>query len=285
MKKVLLIGGSDTCAGAGIQVDLKAVTAFGVYGTTVVTALTAQNTLGVQDVYPVPPAFVAQQIDSVMKDIGTDALKTGMLLDKDTVRVVADKINEYGISKVVIDPVILAKGGRPLLNKDALEVLKSALIPLSLLITPNIPEAERLAGISIGTATDLQEAARRLHGLGARNVLIKGGHFTGETAPATSGRAVPASGGQADELSRNGGQAVVQDLLYDGKGFTFFASPRVTGVTIHGSGCVLASSICAGLAKGYTLLEAIRTAREFLLRAMQHPLRIGKGHEVINFKP
>lgn len=265
MKKVLLIGGSDSGAGAGVQVDLKVVTAMGVYGTTAITALTAQNTLGVQDICPVPPAFVAQQIDSIMQDIGTDALKTGMLLNKDIVKVAVDKIKEYKIDKVVVDPVILSKGGYPLLNEDALEVLKSALFPLTLLLTPNVPEAERLAGISVSRTSDLEEAARRLHSLGARNILIKGGHFVGEAASA--------SGGLPSE---------VQDLLYDGREFISFSSPRLPGISIHGSGCMLASSIAAGLAKGHTLLDAIRTAREFLLKAIRHPLRIGMGHEVID---
>lgn len=259
MKRVLLIGGSDTCAGAGIQADLKAVTALGVYGTTIITALTAQNTQGVQDIYPVPPAFVARQIDSIMQDIGTDALKTGMLLNKDIVKVVADKIKEYKIDKVVIDPVILAKGGYPLLNEEALEVLRSELFPLASLVTPNIPEAERLTGISIRGIPDRWEAVRRLHAVGAKNVLIKGGHahFTGEE---------------------------VEDVFYDGRELTTFSARRIPGVDVHGSGCVLASSISAGLAKGYSLLESIRTAREFLLKAMHRPLRIGKGHEVIDPK-
>jgi hydroxymethylpyrimidine/phosphomethylpyrimidine kinase len=255
MKKVMLIGGSDSGAGAGVQADLKTVTALGVYGTTVITALTAQNTLGVQDIYPVPPAFVAQQIDSVMQDIGTDALKTGMLLEKEIVKVVAEKICKYGIEKVIVDPVILAKGGYPLLNEDALEVLKSALISFSLLVTPNVNEAERLSGVTVTGTSDLKEAAKRLHALGARNVLIKGGHLTGEEA---------------------------QDLLYDGREFTTFTSPRIPGVSIHGSGCMLASSISAGLAKGQPLKEAIRLAREFLQKAMLHPLSVGKGHEVID---
>jgi hydroxymethylpyrimidine/phosphomethylpyrimidine kinase len=260
-KKVLIIGGSDPGAGAGIQADLKAVTALGVYGTTVITALTAQNTQAVRDVYPVAPAFVAQQIDSIMQDIGTDALKTGMLLDKEVVRVVADRINRYGIDKVVVDPVIEAKGGYPLLNEEGIEALKSDLLPLALLVTPNIPEAVRLAGMSAdlhstsGGRADLEEAALQLHCLGARNVLIKGGHFPGRE---------------------------VEDLFYDGKEFTRLSSPRLPGISVHGSGCVLASSISAGLAMGIPLLEAIRTARESLLKAMRRPLRIGKGHEVLD---
>lgn len=255
MKKVMLIGGSDSGAGAGIQADLKAATAMGVYGTTVITALTAQNTLGVQGIYPVPPAFVAQQIDSVMQDIGTDALKTGMLLDGEIIRVVAEKISKYGIKKVVVDPVILAKGGHPLLKEDALGVLKSVLIPMSFLVTPNVNEAEWLSGVTIMGSQDLKDVAKRLHGLGARNILIKGGHLTGEEA---------------------------QDLLYDGREFTTFTSPRIPGISIHGSGCVLASSISAGLAKGQSLPEAINTARELLQKAMRHPIHIGKGHEVVD---
>lgn len=255
IRKVLLIGGSDPGAGAGIQADLKAVTALGVYGTTVITALTAQNTLGVRDTYPIPPAFVAQQIDSIMQDIGTEALKTGMLLDKGVVKVVADKIKKYGIDKTVVDPVITAKDGYPLLDEDAIGVMKSELFPLALLVTPNVPEAERFTGVSIKKVSGLEEAAKRLHGLGVRNILIKGGHLV---------------------------EKDVEDLFYDGKEFIPFYSPRIPGISIHGSGCALASFISAGLAKGLSLLEAIHAAREFLLKTMGRPLCIGKGHEVID---
>ena len=256
MKKVLLIGGSDSGAGAGIQADLKVVTAVGVYGTTVITTLTAQNTLGVQEICPVPPAFVAQQIDSIMQDIGTDALKTGMLLNKDIVKVVAAKIREYGIEKVVVDPIILSKGGYALLKEDAVEVLKSELLPISFLVMPNISEAERLTGVSIEKSSDKREAAERLHYLGARNVLIKGGHFR-----------------SAKE---------VEDLFYDGNQFTLLPATRIEGVNLHGSGCILASLVSAALAKGFESLAAIYFAREHLLKVMTNPLRIGNGYEVMN---
>ncbi len=257
VKKILIIGGSDSSAGAGIQVDLKVVTAFGAYGTTVITAITSQNTTGVHDVCPLPAGCVSEQIDCIMHDIGTDAVKTGMLVDEGTVKIVADKIMHYGMRNVVVDPVMTAKGGYPLLSEEAIEVLKSSLLPLALLVTPNIPEAEKLTGLSINKSSDRWLAAEKLYSLGAQNVLIKGGHF----------RAMDGE---------------VEDIFYDGKEFTFLPAPRIPGPSLHGSGCVLASAIAANLAREYPLFEAICLARERLLEAMRNPLVIGKGCTVID---
>ncbi len=269
MKKVLIIGGSDSGAGAGIQADLKTVTALGVYGTTVITAITSQNTQGVQSVHAVPAASVGEQIDSVMSDIGADAVKTGMLLNYEITEVVAGKIRDYGLMNLVVDPVLRAKDGSALLAGDAaIKMLVAGVLTQALLVTPNIPEAETLSGLSIRRPADIEEAARYIHGLGAKNVLIKGGH-----AP-------------ADWPSQQKG--VVEDVFYDGQRFRWLVSPRVdVGVGagaggIHGSGCTLASAIAAGLAHGKTVEEAVLFGKEFLSGAMTRTVRVGRGHCVLD---
>ncbi|MHC4196788.1 MAG: bifunctional hydroxymethylpyrimidine kinase/phosphomethylpyrimidine kinase [Planctomycetota bacterium] len=264
MKKVLIIGGSDSGGGAGIQTDLKTVTALGVYGTTVITAITSQNTQGVQSVQAVPAASVGEQIDSVMSDIGADAVKTGMLLNYEIAEVVAGKIRDYKLMNLVVDPVLRAKDGSALLAGDAaVNMLVAGLLTQALLVTPNIPEAEVLSGLSIMRPTDIEEAARYIHGLGAKNVLIKGGH-----AP-------------ADWPSRQKG--VVEDVFYDGQRFRQLVSPRVdVGAGIHGSGCTLASAIAAGLAHGKTVEEAVLFGKEFMSGAMTRTVRVGRGHCVLD---
>lgn len=264
MKKVLIIGGSDSGGGAGIQADLKTVTALGVYGTTVITAITSQNTQGVQSVHPVPAASVGEQIDSVMSDIGADAVKTGMLLNYEITEVVAGKIRDYRLMNLVVDPVLRAKDGSALLVGDAaIKMLVAGVLTQALLVTPNIPEAEVLSGLSIRRPADIEEAARYIHGLGAKNVLIKGGH-----AP-------------ADWPSQQKG--MVEDVFYDGQRFRGLASPRVdVGVGVHGSGCTLASAIAAGLAHGKTVEEAVLFGKEFLSGAMMRTVRVGRGHCVLD---
>ncbi len=268
MKKVLIIGGSDSGGGAGIQADLKTVTALGAYGTTVITAVTSQNTQGVQSVHAVPAASVGEQIDAVMSDIGADAVKTGMLLNYEIAEVVAGKIRDYKLMNLVVDPVLRAKDGSVLLAGDAaVKMLVAGLLTQALLVTPNIPEAEILSGLSIRRPTDIEEAARYIHGLGAKNVLIKGGH-----AP-------------ANWPSRQKG--VVEDVFYDGQQFRELVSPRVdvgagAGAGIHGSGCTLASAIAAGLAHGKTVEEAVLFGKEFMSGAMTRTVRVGRGHRVID---
>jgi hydroxymethylpyrimidine kinase/phosphomethylpyrimidine kinase len=269
MKKVLIIGGSDSGAGAGIQADLKTVTALGVYGTTVITAITSQNTQSVQSVHAVPAASVGEQIDSVMSDIGADAVKTGMLLNYEIVEVVARKIRDYKLMNLVVDPVLRSKDGSALLAGDAaIKMLVAGVLTQALLVTPNIPEAEALSGLSIRRPADIEEAARYIHGLGAKNVLIKGGH-----AP-------------ADWPSRQKG--VVEDVFYDGQRFRQLVSPRVDlgagagAGGIHGSGCTLASAIAAGLAHGKTVEEAVLFGKEFLSGAMTRTVRVGRGHSVLD---
>lgn len=264
MHKVLLVGGSDSGGGAGIQADLKTVTALGCFGTTAITALTAQNTLGVEAIHPVPPAFVAQQIDSIMQDIGTDALKTGMLLNKEIIEVVSGKIRQYKIGKVVVDPVISAKGGGSLFDKSALGFLISELLPLALIVTPNLPEAEVLTGRPIKRPSDVEEAARLIFGMGVKGVLIKGGHAPREWYTEKD---------------------TIKDVFYDGLGFHHLTYPLVAGVDAHGGGCTLASAIAAGLAKGPAsggLMEATLSARNFISELLKHPIKIGQGYETLN---
>jgi hydroxymethylpyrimidine kinase/phosphomethylpyrimidine kinase len=257
MYKVLIIAGSDSGGGAGIQADLKTLTALGAFGTCVITAITAQNTLGVQNTYEIPAQIVAQQTDSIMADIGTDALKTGMLCNADIVRVVSSKIKQYEIANVVVDPVMVAKGGVQLLSLDGVNALISDLIPISFLITPNIFEAERLSGLTIRSLSDMEESAKLIHKLGAENVLIKGGHLVV-------------------------GEDVVTDVLYDGKTFECFSSERIKTQNTHGIGCTYASAIATGLAKGKGLREAIKDARSFITNALRTSYNPGKGHGTLN---
>ncbi|MEE9584369.1 MAG: bifunctional hydroxymethylpyrimidine kinase/phosphomethylpyrimidine kinase [Candidatus Brocadiales bacterium] len=266
MNKVMVIGGSDSGGGAGIQADLKTVTALGAFGTTVITAITVQNTLGVQSVHAVPPDVVGDQLDSIMNDIGTDAVKTGMLLNEAIVAVVSEKIREYGIDNVVVDPVLHAKDGSALLEGNAaVKKLISELLPLALIVTPNIPEAEILCGISIKQPAHLEEAARVIHGLGAKNVFVKGGH--------------------APEDWPSSKKGVIEDLFYDGKDFRRFVSPKVdTGDagSVHGSGCTLASAIATGLALGKDIEEAALSAKEFLNDVIRRSIKVGRGYNVLD---
>ncbi|MFX1455012.1 MAG: bifunctional hydroxymethylpyrimidine kinase/phosphomethylpyrimidine kinase [Promethearchaeota archaeon] len=258
MKKVLTIAGSDSGGGAGIQADLKTFSARGVYGMSVITALTAQNTIGVQSIYEVEPVFVAEQIDSVMLDIGADAWKTGMLTNTKIIQIVADKARKYNIKLLVIDPVMIAKSGDYLLKPDAIETLISDLIPLAYVITPNHYEAQALASIDIKNLNDARKAAQKLHKQGAQNVVIKGGHLP-------------------DSL-------YAIDLLYDGNDFIEFQAPRVNTKNTHGTGCTFASAIAAELAKGAHIKSAVHTAKAYLTAAIQmaNNLEIGKGHGPTN---
>ena len=263
MHKVMIIGGSDSSGGAGIQADLKTVTALGVYGTTVIAALTAQNTLGVQSIQSVPPAFVGEQIDSIMNDVGAEAVKTGMLLNDEIAIVVSKKMREYQLDNVVVDPVLYAKDGSALLaGNDALKTLISELLPLAVIVTPNIPEAEVLSGVSIRQPADVKKAAIAIYELGAKTVLIKGGHAPGDWPSHKKG--------------------VVEDLFYDGSNFRELVSPRADVGSVHGGGCTLASAIAAGLARGKTVEEAVLFAKEFLSESMRCSIKVGRGHNVLD---
>lgn len=258
MKKVLTIAGSDSGGGAGIQADLKAFAARGVYGMSALTAITAQNTVGVQGVFELPAEFVGQQIDSVMSDIGADAWKTGMLSNAEIIRVVAGRARRYKMERLVIDPVMVAKSGDPLLREEAREALVEALVPLAYVITPNHHEAQVLTGLDINTLEDMREAAAAIHEMGARNVVVKGGHLPG-TADAT-------------------------DVLYDGREFTELDAPRIDTPNTHGTGCTFASAIAAELAKGNEVPAAVRIAKEYLTAALRAAvdLHIGQGHGPLN---
>jgi hydroxymethylpyrimidine/phosphomethylpyrimidine kinase len=266
--RALTIAGSDSGGGAGIQADLKTFSACGVYGTSVLTALTAQNTLGVQGVVYVDAAFVQQQLTSVLDDIGTDAVKTGMLGSRDIIQAVADELARRDVKNLVVDPVMIAKGGQPLIDRDATESLAKALLPLATVVTPNIPEAEVLSGISIETLSDCQRAAKTLHELGAKYVVVKGGHAT--TAWNELGDIVDAS-----RLTNTS-----VDVLYDGNQFTYFASERIPTNKTHGTGCTFSSAITASLASGDDVFSAVARAKAFIHNAIlsAKDWDVGSGH-------
>ncbi|WP_043933225.1 bifunctional hydroxymethylpyrimidine kinase/phosphomethylpyrimidine kinase [Bacillus sp. EB01] len=256
MKKVLTIAGSDSGGGAGIQADIKTFQELGVYGMSVLTAVTAQNTLGVQAVYPMSVDTVVEQIRSIGNDIGTDALKTGMLFNAEIIEAVSRNIAVYNWKNVVVDPVMIAKGGASLLQQEAVTAMKKDLLPLAKVVTPNIPEAEVLTGLSITTDEDKKKAAKQLYSLGVQNVVIKGGH---------------------DE---NTSQSI--DILFDGKEFLYFASERIQTKNTHGTGCTFSAAIAAELAKGSTVFDAVSHAKRFIQAAIEHPIDIGTGHGPTN---
>ncbi|MDB5079724.1 MAG: bifunctional hydroxymethylpyrimidine kinase/phosphomethylpyrimidine kinase [Chloroflexi bacterium] len=252
--KALTIAGSDSGGGAGIQADLKTFSALGAYGASVITALTAQNTLGVQGIYEVSPEFVYQQIESVMCDIGTDAAKTGMLFNAAVIEAVSQALRRFGPQKLVVDPVMYAKSGHALLLPEAVSAMCEKIMPLAYLVTPNIPEAEALAGMKIENEPDIHEAARRIKGLGARNVLIKGGHLAGETSP---------------------------DFLFEDESFKVLEAPRLPTKNSHGTGCTLSAAITALLARNFSLGDAVTGAKEYLTGALAAAPTIGAGHSPV----
>jgi hydroxymethylpyrimidine/phosphomethylpyrimidine kinase len=256
VKKVLTIAGSDSGGGAGIQADLKTFQELEVFGMSALTAVTAQNTLGVQAVFPLTAEAVSKQIESIGEDIGTDALKTGMLFNAEIIKAVSEKIQYYNWKNVVVDPVMIAKGGASLLQIEAISAMKQYLLPLAMVITPNIPEAEVLTGIQIRTDEGKREAAKLLYDLGVKNVVIKGGH---------------------DE---NQNESI--DLLYDGNEFTTFTSKRVQTKNTHGTGCTFSAAVTAELAKGLPVNEAVSKAKNFIQAAIEDQLQIGQGHGPTN---
>jgi hydroxymethylpyrimidine/phosphomethylpyrimidine kinase len=247
--KALTIAGSDSGGGAGIQADLKTFSAFRVFGMSVITAVTAQNSLGVQGVENLPAAFVAQQLRSVLEDIGTDAAKCGMLSTAPIIDAIASTLAEHPIEKLVVDPVMVAKSGDMLLQPDARKALVERLLPLAFVVTPNLPEAEALAGVPVNGRSDMEEAARRIHALGPRYVLVKGGHLKGDAV----------------------------DLLWNGRALTEFTVPRVDSANTHGTGCTLSAAIAAGLARGQALGDSIRSAKAYVTRAIREGFKAGHG--------
>ena len=253
--RVLVIAGSDSGGGAGIQADIKTVTALGGYAATAITALTAQDTHGVHGVLPVPAAFVGMQIDCVLGDIGADAFKTGMLDRAEIITLVAERIAARPELPFVLDPVMVAKGGARLMQQDALGSLKRSLLPHATLLTPNLPEAEILAGFAIHNLDEMRAAAEQLLTLGVPAVLLKGGHLPG---------------------------AEVFDLLATEHGVETFRAARIDSRHTHGTGCTLASAIATGLAQGMGLRDAVLRARAYLRRAIEQAPGHGGGHGPLN---
>jgi len=250
----MTIAGSDSGGGAGIQADLKTFAALGVYGTSAITAVTAQNTRGVFAVAEVPEDVVGIQIDVVLEDIGTIAAKTGMLSSAPIIRVVADRLEAWGVEKLVVDPVMIAKSGDQLLQDGAIAELIAALLPIALIVTPNIPEAEVLSGRPIVDDDDAREAARTIGSLGPQFVVIKGGHRLGDPT----------------------------DLIFDGRDFVELTGPRVATTNTHGTGCTFSAALAAYLALGLDPLDAISRSKEFIVGALEASFFIGDGHSPVN---
>ncbi|MDU4697258.1 MAG: bifunctional hydroxymethylpyrimidine kinase/phosphomethylpyrimidine kinase [Paenibacillus sp.] len=255
--RALTIAGSDSGGGAGIQADLKTFQELDVYGMSAITAVTVQNTLGVSKVYPLPPEAAAEQIEAVGSDLGVDALKTGMLFSAEIIEAVAAQIRAFGWTQVVVDPVMVAKGGASLLQSEAVQALRGQLLPLAYLVTPNLPEAEVLSGLTIRSMEDRREAAKRICAYGARQVVVKGGH-------------------DVDPGDR------IVDLYYDGAAFTELVGQRIPTLHTHGTGCTFSAALTAELAKGTPALEAVRIARAFIQAAIEQELRLGQGHGPTN---
>ena len=247
--RVLTIAGSDSGGGAGIQADLKTITALGGFGTSAITALTAQNTCGVSRVLPVEPDFVVEQIDVVMDDIGADAAKTGMLANCAVIEAVADCVRRRGVRPLVVDPVMVAESGARLLEEDAESAMRDLMLPLAEVVTPNLQEAEVLAGLRVEDVDSMKEAARRLHACGSRRVLVKGGHLPGEPV----------------------------DVLFDGRDFREVRRPRVDTPNRHGTGCTYSAAIATGLAYGLDVPAAVEWARDALQAGLEGALRVGRG--------
>ncbi len=249
MKKALTVAGSDCSGGAGVQADLKTFSALGVFGMSVIVSVVAENTSRVIDIQDVTPDMIGKQLDAVFEDIDVDAVKIGMLSKPDCMRIVAKKIREYSAKKVVVDPVMYAKDGSALMSSEFIDVFIDEIIPVSYLITPNIPEAEIISGIKIKNFDDMKEAAEIIYGFGPKNVLIKGGHSEGDAV----------------------------DVLFDGKDFSTFVAKRIYTKNTHGTGCTLSSAIAANLALGKDVYNSVLLAKEFITTAIEHSLDIGKG--------
>ena len=254
MKTALTIAGSDSCGGAGIQADIKTMTVNGVYAMSAVTALTAQNTTGVTSIMEATPEFLGDQLDAIFTDIFPDAVKIGMVSSKELIRVIAEKLKQYGAKQIVLDPVMVATSGAKLISDDAVEALKSELIPLASVITPNIPEAEVLSGMKITSPEAMEAAAEKIYREFGCAVLMKGGH-------------------QQNDANY---------YLYGDEGGTWFYGKRIDNPNTHGTGCTLSSAIAANLAKGLCLSEAVDRAKTYLSGALAAMLDLGKGSGPMN---
>lgn len=255
--RALTIAGSDSGGGAGIQADLKTFASLGVYGMSAITAVTAQNTVEVRAWQALSPELVGQQIAAVAEDIGVDAAKTGMLANRDVIEAVASSIHRYGIDRLVVDPVMVAKSGDALLEPEAQAALRERLLPLALVVTPNLPETAALTGVagaSLASPEGRREAARRLHDLGPRWVVVKGGHLEGDAV----------------------------DLVFDGQEFVELRRPRVATRNTHGTGCTFSAAIAAHLARGLDVAAALGAAKDYIQWAVGHALELGRGHGPTN---
>ncbi len=255
LAKAMTIAGSDSGAGAGIQADLKTFAAMGVYGTSALSAITAQNTQTVTEVIELPDSIIRSQIDAVISDIGADAVKTGMLSSAHIIETVAEKITEHRLTPLVVDPVMVAKGGARLLREDAVDALKTLLIPLATVVTPNIPEAETLLGRKIDDIDDMRDAANEIIALGAQSVVVKGGHLEDHQAT---------------------------DIFCDGVQIKTFTARRISTDNTHGTGCTFASAIAAGLAKGNPVHDSVAAAKKYVTEAIHSAPTIGQGNGPLN---
>lgn len=253
--KVLTIAGSDSSGGAGIQADIKTITVHGQYAMSVITSLTAQNTVGVHGIFDVPPEFVAAQLDAVFTDIFPDSVKIGMVSNAEIIRVIAEKLKQYSAEKIVVDPVMISTSGHKLLAAEALKCLREELLPLGTLVTPNIPETEFLTGETVRNAEEMKSAARKLSVELGTSVLVKGGHLDGKAA---------------DILCEKGGE------------ITVFESERIATVNSHGTGCTLSAAIASNLASGMSLCESVREAKRYLSGALAAGLDLGRGSGPLN---
>lgn len=254
LNKAMTIAGSDSGGGAGIQADLKTFASLGVYGTSALTAITAQNTLGVTEVFELPSAIVSAQIDAILSDIGTQATKTGMLFSSEIIKVVTGKVKQHSLHNLVVDPVMVAKGGDRLLREEAIEALVNLLIPLATVVTPNLPEAAVLVGRDVDSLEDAKQAAKDIVSMGAYSAVVKGGHLQGDAI----------------------------DVFYDGESLREFAAVRLDTKNTHGTGCTFASAITAGLATGISIEHAVEQAKEYVTEAIRNALSIGGGHGPLN---
>ncbi|HYE83381.1 MAG TPA: bifunctional hydroxymethylpyrimidine kinase/phosphomethylpyrimidine kinase [Clostridia bacterium] len=249
MKNVLTVAGSDSSGGAGIQADLKTFSAHGVYGMSVITAVTAQNTQGVLGVQDISPEMISKQLEAIFEDIRVDAMKIGMASQIITINAIGEGLRCYKPSNIVLDPVMVSKSGYRLLQSSAIEALISVLLPLAEVVTPNIPEAEVITGMKIDSIAGMEKAAGMIHGMGPRNVLIKGGHLDKEAT----------------------------DILFDGIDYTYLKGKRIDTKNTHGTGCTLSAAIASNLAAGYSVPEAVTKAKEYITDAIENSLSVGKG--------
>jgi hydroxymethylpyrimidine/phosphomethylpyrimidine kinase len=254
MKKVLSIAGSDCSGGAGIQADLKTFSAHGVFGMSVIVSVVAENTSRVIDIQDITPDMIEKQIDAIFEDIEVDAVKIGMLSTEPCMKAVARKLEEYKPNIVVIDPVMYAKNGCALMDPNSIDTLIQVILPYASLLTPNIPEAEKISNIKISNSKDMEASAKIIYDMGCKNVLIKGGHSIGDAL----------------------------DILYDGKNFYGFETQRIYTKNTHGTGCTFSSAIASNLALGMSMAEAVEKAKKYITTAIEHSLSIGKGHGPIH---